>query len=293
MSRFLDTKVGKVVAIIVAFLLVAAVLGGLVALTGNLSVKGSSSKPATTTVSKTFSSSGSSSGASSGTSSGSGSSGTGSSSSSSTPVQYILTYLPGEYYDVESHCPEPVTVNSGEVVYINFDTHPTRFGYDFVGWATSDGADNPDYEDMAGYRTITMSSNVTLYPVFHVSDGPSGEGGGMSSEIESVSITIDNTSGSDVVIMDTDEKDELFTVSTGSSLTYTGYTGDGIRIRIACSCSSSLSGTYKGISSYLNDSLSSTSYDGYDWIYEPTSGAQSLSWYPESNDSFTISVTTK
>lgn len=282
MDNLFKSKKARIVVFIVAALLVVGLVGGILAAIGSsYKISSSSSKTSSTSVIPASSSA-----------SGSSGTGSGSSASSSTLTQYTLTYLPGEYYDGESHCPEPVTVNSGEVVNINFDTHPTRSGYDFVGWATSDGADNPDYEDMEGYRTITMSSNVTLYPVFHVSDEPSGEGGGMSSEVESVSITIDNTSGSDVVIMDTDEKDELFTVSTGSSLTYTGYTGDGIHIRIACSSSSSLSGTYKGIS-YLNQSLTSSSYDGYDWIYEPTSNQESFSWYPVSNDSFTITVTTK
>ena len=189
MEKFLQKKSIRIALIVVAALLVIGLVGGILASMGS-KVPASSGTAAKTTVTSTASSSGtssdsgSSSGSSSsisgsGSSSNSGSSGTGSgsSASSSTPTQYTLTYLPGEYYDGESHCPEPVTVNSGEVVNINFNTHPTRSGYDFVGWATSDGADNPDYEDMEGYRTVTMSLNVTLFPVFHVSDGPSGEGG--------------------------------------------------------------------------------------------------------------------
>jgi len=80
-------------------------------------------------------------------------------------TQYLLTYSLGQYG--AGRIPNPVRVNEGETVQINFDDVPHYIGggKEFVGWATKDGADNPTYTE-DGTDEITMNADVTLYPVF-------------------------------------------------------------------------------------------------------------------------------
>ena len=265
MSKFLDTKVGKVVTIIVAFLLVVAVFGGLVALTGNLSVKGSSSKPVNTTVAKTSSSSGTG-GSSSGSSSGN-------SSGSSSTTRYTLTYVPGNFADGETNCPFAVTVDAGQTVTIDFTTHPTRSGYSFVGWARSDGADNPDFYDSDRFSTITMNSNETLFPVF--SSNSEGSGGTLEEEEEEFgTLLVYNVGGSNVtvtVIHDEDKSDvvDLQSLSSGNeeeiSLTHHEYT---IKLSGEYLPTVTYIGEYKGFSYDSGSPCILTVTDGT--VYSPT-----------------------
>lgn len=101
-------------------------------------------------------------------------------------TQYTLTYALGEYGTGD--VPDPVTVDEGTEVNIEFENDiPTREGYNFIGWATTDGAESATYTE-DGTDTITMNDDVTLYPVFEAAQ-PSTD-----------YITIVNSFGEDLTI---------------------------------------------------------------------------------------------
>ena len=84
-------------------------------------------------------------------------------------TQRTLTYNMGQYADGGS-VPSSVTVNDGTMVNIEFSPTPTRTGFRFIGWATSDDAVSADYAQ--GYTTsVQMFSDIDLYPVFEVVSG--------------------------------------------------------------------------------------------------------------------------
>ena len=198
----------------------------------------------------------------------------------SAPDTVTLTYAMGDYSD-GGGVPDPVTDERYENVSLEFSPHPTKDGYSFVGWATSDGASSAQYYEDMDTPTIYLDDDITLYPVF----AEGSEGG------NDVSIVIDNQCGGDCAITDSSEI-VLLTVGNGDTETFTGSSGETYKIRVPGSVLSSLNGTYKG-ATYTNESMTHSTHEGYDWIDEPTSSQSSIAWEPSSGDDFTISVTTK
>ncbi|MBO4320036.1 MAG: InlB B-repeat-containing protein [Treponema sp.] len=74
---------------------------------------------------------------------------------------YTLTY---NTKVTELTGPAQQTYRHGKTVSVDFTT--TREGYALKGWATTDTATNPTYKNQSGYKTITMTSNTTLYAVW-------------------------------------------------------------------------------------------------------------------------------
>lgn len=109
-----------------------------------------------------------------------------------------LTYALSIYSDShdEDKLPSPVTVPVGTQVNVDFSTYPapSSEGYDFVGWATTDGDSSPDYSE-GGTETITMQGDVTLYPVYAV-------------HIATDYLAIDNTYGAATILVEWYDEDK-------------------------------------------------------------------------------------
>lgn len=63
--------------------------------------------------------------------------------------------------------PNSVTQKENTVVLVDFETLPTKEGYDFVGWATAEKAKEAEYT-FTGRKEFTLGENVTLYAVWMI-----------------------------------------------------------------------------------------------------------------------------
>lgn len=81
-----------------------------------------------------------------------------------------LTYSLGAYGT--GSVPAAVKAGVDTTIEVSFSPAPTRHLYKFVGWATTDGKTSvEDAEYTAdGTHEITMTDNITLYPVFVATD---------------------------------------------------------------------------------------------------------------------------
>ena len=273
-SFFKKQSTVRMIVIVVALLLVVGLVGGVLAAT-----KTSSDTTLAKTV--TSSSSSSNSGSSSSSSSNSGSSSSDSGSEVGGGEQYTLTYAMGEYADGGS-VPDPVTVEAGSTVYAAAFPTPTRTGYSWIGWSTTDGASVAEYSMMS---SIVLNGNITLYPAF------------IEIVIPEPELVIDNTDGSSAITIKDSDDTTVLTVSAGSTDTLEFEIGEEYTI----TCDDSISATFTGIYGLMSKESYSCYFDqegnpkeGISYYYVMRSpevdGDDASSWTFVSGDYGTIVV---
>lgn len=127
---------------------------------------------------------------------------------------FTLSYATGS--DGTGSTPANQTAFDGQNINVSFSPTPTCVSdpsKDFIGWSTSDLQSTADYEDG---DTITMTGNVTLYPVFGT--------------IAAAYITIVNNSSFDAKVVD-DQDTTLLTITsmTQEQFNYISYTSYDIK----------------------------------------------------------------
>lgn len=159
--------------------------------------------------------------------------------------EVTLTYAMGSYADGGS-VPDPVTVERGSTIMTAVYPQPTRTGYGWAGYSTTDGSSEIEYS-MAS--PIVMEEDITLYPVFIKIDPPAPQ--------PTDKLVIDNTNGAVAVIVGYLDDPSPVTVGAGSKYDFVFNADEVFYISFASKpdisgSSASFTGTIGG-ASYTNE----------------------------------------